>query len=175
MCLGRLTANTAYATRILTPQLTYRVSTPGWFNYEDTPGNFLLVPPRNDLPGVNAGTSDFLGVYTAIVPARVVEPDGCVIEPVPGTWKSPVAAWFRGRPNLRASRPVAVSIGGLRGGAVDLRTKPGATLTNCRIGGQQFSSGRERRTCWSSPPPARAASSLARDRSTAPAQSTSRA
>jgi hypothetical protein len=107
-CLGPLTAGTAYTTKIFTPQLTYRVSTPGWFNYEDTPGNFLPVPPRNDLPGVTAGTSDFLGVYTAILPARVVEPDGCVIQPVPGTWTSPeaVAAWFRGRPNLRASRPI---------------------------------------------------------------------
>jgi hypothetical protein len=140
-CLGPLTAGTAYTTKIFTPQLTYRVSTPGWFNYEDTPGNFLLVPPRNDLPGVNAGTSDFLGVYTAIVPARVVEPDGCVIQPVPGTWTTPeaVAAWFLGRPDLRASRPIAVSIGGLRGVAVDLRTRPGAHLTTCRVEGQRFS------------------------------------
>jgi len=139
-CLGRLTPRTSYTTKIFTPQLTYQVPTRGWFNYEDTPGNFLLVPPRNDLPGVNAGTSDYLGVYTAIVPAKITQADGCVIAPVPGAWTSPdaVAAWFRKQRNLDTSRPVRVSVGGLRGVVVDLRTKPGATLSTCTVDGQRL-------------------------------------
>jgi hypothetical protein len=32
---------------------------------EDLPGNFLLVPPGSTLDGVNAGTSDDVGVYQA--------------------------------------------------------------------------------------------------------------
>jgi hypothetical protein len=99
-----------------------------------------LVPPRNDLPGVNAGTSDFLGVYTAIAPARIAQADGCVVEAVPGAWATPrrVAAWFRTRVDLEVTPPDRVSIGGLRGVVVDLRTKPGARLSTCTVDSQRL-------------------------------------
>jgi hypothetical protein len=60
-CLGKLTPGT-YKTVVFSPTITYTVPK-GWRNFEDTPGNFLLVPSRGDLPGVNAGTSDFVGIY----------------------------------------------------------------------------------------------------------------
>ena len=63
-CLGKLKAGT-HKTVVFRPTLTYTVPA-GWTNFEDTPGNFLLVPARGALPGVNAGTSDFIGVYTSV-------------------------------------------------------------------------------------------------------------
>ena len=50
-CLGELAPGT-YTTVVFTPTLTYTVPS-GWSNFEDTPGNFLLVPTRGSLPGVN--------------------------------------------------------------------------------------------------------------------------
>lgn len=91
LCLGELTANHTYTTQLFTPDLSYRVSVPDWSNYGDTPGNFLLVPPKNDLPGVNAGTADFLGVYTAITPSRITQRVGCATEPIAGSGASPQA------------------------------------------------------------------------------------
>ena len=49
-CLGRLSAGT-YRTTVFSPGITYRVPK-GWQNLEDTPGNFLLVPPGQELEGV---------------------------------------------------------------------------------------------------------------------------
>jgi hypothetical protein len=60
VCLGRLRGS-LYQTVTFKPQIRYGVPS-GWANYEDTPGNFLLVPPGYDLKGVNAGTSDFIGI-----------------------------------------------------------------------------------------------------------------
>ena len=139
-CLGELSADQRYTTKVFGPRLTYRVPISGWFNYEDTPGNFLLVPPKNDLPGVNAGTADFLGVYTAIAPARIIRRKECETELQPGAGTSPkvMAAWFRRQPDLVVSSPEPVRVGGLRGVVLDLRTKPGAKLTSCTVGGQEI-------------------------------------
>ena len=138
-CLGALNASTTYTTQVFTPQLTYRVPTGGWFNYEDTPGNFLLVPPGDDLAGVTAGTSDFIGVYTSVVPAQITEPNGCVIEPFAGPWTpAKMASWFKKQPDLTTSRALPASIGGLRGVVVDLRTKPGAKLNSCTDQGHRI-------------------------------------
>lgn len=138
-CLGTLDAGTTYTTQVFEPQLSYRVPARGWSNYEDTPGNFLLVPPGDDLPGVNAGTSDFIGVYTAVVPARITDPNGCLIDQLSGSWTpTRMASWFTRQPDLITSRALPVSIGGLEGVMVDLRTKPGARLTSCTDGGQRI-------------------------------------
>ena len=138
-CLGALDARTAYTTQIFTPALSYQVPTQGWRNYEDTPGNFLLVPPGNDLPGVNAGTSDFIGTYTSVAPARLTDPKGCIIQTVPGDWTpAKMAAYYRQRPNLTTSRPVRITIGGLTGVMLDMRTKPGSKLDVCTVEGQRL-------------------------------------
>ena len=65
-CLGPLDPG-AYTTTMFEPTLTYSVPQ-GWSNMEDLRGNFLLLPPGGALDGVNAGTSDYLGVYTSVVP-----------------------------------------------------------------------------------------------------------
>ncbi len=139
-CLGDLFAGTEYATQVFHPQLTYSVPIAGWSNYEDTPGNFLLVPPQNDLPGVNAGTSDFLGVYTAISPSRIVEPEGCSTELLPDAGASPeaMASWFQQQPDLDATQPAPVQIDGLQGVVIDLRSKPAADQSFCIIDGKQI-------------------------------------
>lgn len=63
-CLGPLSAGT-YTTVTFHPRITYTVPA-GWSNFEDLPGNFLLVPPGGTLTGVNDNTSDFVGVYASI-------------------------------------------------------------------------------------------------------------
>jgi hypothetical protein len=135
--LGKLSARTDYTTRLFTPQLTYRVPRAGWSNYEDTAGNFLLVPPGNDLSGVNAGSSDFVGVYTSVVPAQISEPDGCIIEPLSGDWTpAKMATWFERRPNLTTRRRVPTTLGGLHGVSIDLRIKSNAHMDTCRDQGR---------------------------------------
>jgi hypothetical protein len=139
LCLGELDPGISYTTKVFTPELTYRVPTSNWFNYEDTPGNFLLVPPGNDLAGVNAGTSDFIGVYTAVVPARIIDPSSCVFEAVPGNWSpETMAVYYRKRPNLTTSRVLPVAIGGLTGVMVDMRMKPGSKPDVCNLEGERL-------------------------------------
>ena len=129
----------SYHTQGLAPTLTYRVPTKGWFNEEDLAGNFLLVPPGNDLEGVNAGTSDMIGVYTSVAPSRLTSTGQCDISMVRGVRPTPaaMAAWFSARPNLVVSKPRAVTIDSLRGVSIDLRTRPGARLESCTDSGQK--------------------------------------
>jgi hypothetical protein len=138
-CLGELEAAHSYHTQGLAPTLTYRVPTKGWFNGEDLPGNFLLVPPGNDLEGVNAGTSDMIGVYTSVAPSRLTSTGQCDISMVRGVPPTPaaMAAWFSARQNLVVSKPRAVTIDSLRGVSIDLRTRPGARLESCTDSGQK--------------------------------------
>src|SRR3954463_5401918 len=136
-CLGALEAGRDYATDIFNPVISYRVPTAGWFNYEDTPGNFLLVPPGSDLPGVNAGTSDFIGVYRAIAPSQFRPGPGCRTSPVTGITATPdaVAAWIGQQPLLDVTAPAPVQVGGLHGLVVDIRAQP-APLPTCQLGNE---------------------------------------
>jgi hypothetical protein len=115
-CLGMLDAG-MYHTVIFEPQITYTVPD-GWANYEDTPGNFLLVPPGYTLGGVNAGTSDYIGIYTS-----VAAPNGCN----PGTASgvdetvSGIAGWIAAIPGLVTTQPRNVSVGGYQGVVLDTR------------------------------------------------------
>jgi hypothetical protein len=119
-CLGPIPAG-RYTTKIFTPQLTYTVPA-GWSNLEDTPGNFLLVPPGGHLEGVNAGTSDFIGVYTSVVPIA-----GCKSSPPPGVDITPPAfsRWLRNHPGFSATKAHPTTVGGLHGVVVDLRVVKG--------------------------------------------------
>jgi hypothetical protein len=123
-CLGRLAAGT-YTTQIFHPTLTYTVPA-GWKNYEDTPGNFLLVPPHGNLPGVNAGTSDFIGIYTSVAP-----PKGCEIGVEPGVLATVAGyrGWAKRQPGFRNPRFRPVKVGGLSGIVADLRLARGWTKT----------------------------------------------
>jgi hypothetical protein len=115
-CLGHLAAGT-YTTGVFHPAITYRVPA-GWANYEDNPGNFPLVPPGGNLPGVNAGTSDFIGIYTSVGP-----PKGCEDGVAPGVLPTPAGyrKWAAHKPGFRDPRFRPVSVGGLSGIVADLR------------------------------------------------------
>jgi hypothetical protein len=113
-CLGLVAAGT-YTTQIFDPTLSYTVPA-GWANMEDTPGNFLLLPPKQSLEGVNAGTSDYIGVYTSVFPVNGCDtPDGDVVTP------AQYVRWMTKNPGLVVTGDQAVSVGGLSGRVVDLR------------------------------------------------------
>jgi|HubBroStandDraft_6_1064221.scaffolds.fasta_scaffold27592_3 hypothetical protein len=116
-CLGPLQAGT-YHTVVFHPQITYTVPA-GWENDEDTPGNFLLVPPGGSLAGVNAGTSDYLGVYSGVA-AEMQDCSGEVSAPGVGTAPGQIAAYWAGLPTIKVTAPRAVTIGGLSGVVVDI-------------------------------------------------------
>lgn len=111
------------------PQLTYVVSD-GWQNFEDTPGNFLLVPPGFDLAGVNAGGSEYIGVYASVVAASAECSTPVLAErPEPGVGLTPaaIAAEFVDRPGLIVTTPEAISIGGREGVVLDVTMDPSWT------------------------------------------------
>lgn len=110
-CLGPLGAGTYESTEFRTG-VTYSVPD-GWSNQEDLPGNFLLVPPSSTLEGVNAGTSDYIGMYDGIAAASA----DCDESPQPGVEATPeaMADWYAGLPGLEMSEPQQVTIGGLFG------------------------------------------------------------
>ena len=131
-CLGAISAGT-YTTTVFEPQLMYTVPT-GWSNFEDTPGNFLLVPPSFDLPGVNGGTSDFIGVYAA-----VAAPNGCdsgTAEGVVTTYEG-LTNWVRRYPAISLTKFHAVTVGGLHGVVMDVRIAPTWKRTCPYSGGQR--------------------------------------
>lgn len=120
-CLGPIAAG-SYTTVTFQPRLTYRVQS-GWANFEDLPGNFLLVPPGGNLPGVNAGTSDYVGVYTSIAG----DAQDCSGQPAPGVGltASDIATWMTQQRGLTTAGRKQVAIGGLRGEVLDIRMTKG--------------------------------------------------
>ncbi|MEO8899657.1 MAG: hypothetical protein ABI352_09825 [Candidatus Dormibacter sp.] len=82
------------------------------------PGNFLLVPPGGDLPGVNAGTSDYVGVATSIAP----DAQDCSGKRAPGVGPSAsdIITWMTQQPGLSTTGRKPVAIGGLRGEVLDI-------------------------------------------------------
>src|SRR5436305_13161512 len=132
-CIGPLTAHRQYTTVLFDPAITYSVPAAGWNNFEDLPGNFLLVPPGNDLAGVNAGTSDFIGVYASIAAARFTDLSSCAdarIDAI-GTTPHAIAGWIGRQRALDVTAPTAVTVGGLHGVRIDVRVRPGARLPTC--------------------------------------------
>ena len=109
-----------YTTQLFQPHLTYTVPA-GWSNFEDLPGNFLLVPPGGALDGVNGGTSDYIGIYTSVLPNS--DCNGAIpdIDMTPAG----MAGWFADAPGFDSSNNHAVTVGGLSGQAIDLKMKPG--------------------------------------------------
>jgi hypothetical protein len=114
-CRGELDPGT-YSSISLRPKLTYTVPV-GWINAFDHSGMFGLVPPGGDFSAVDSGKSDYLDVFTSIASAKDGCPDGN------GAARTPEAfvSWLRRRPGVAMTEPVAVTVGGLSGVAVDLR------------------------------------------------------
>lgn len=130
VCLGVLSAGT-YTTQIFTPEITYTVPN-GWQNFEDTPGNFLLVAPGYDLRGVNEGGSDYIGIYTSIAAAnRLCSTEAEVQSDQPGVARtsSAIADEFMQRPGLATTPSTPVSVGGLSGVVLDITLTDGWTGT----------------------------------------------
>ena len=93
----------------MVPSVTYRVPS-GWYNSTDEGGEFSLVPPGGTLAGVDAGTSDFIGVY-----AQVAAPDpncGDGQAPGVGTTPSAIAAWIARQPGLSSTKARVVLVSG---------------------------------------------------------------
>jgi hypothetical protein len=130
VCLGLLKAGT-YTTMRFRPDTTYTVPD-GWQNFEDTPGNFLLVAPGYDLRGVNEGGSDFIGIYTSISAAnRLCSTEAEVQSDEPGVARtsSAIADEFMRRPGLATTPSIPVSVGGLSGVVLDITLADGWTGT----------------------------------------------
>ena len=118
-CLGKVAAGT-YTTAVFQPDLTYTVPG-GWANYEDLPGNFLLVPPGGSPEGVNPGTSDYLGVYTSVAaPGRCT---GEASQTEPRSFDG-LVAFLKKHPRLKVSNVHDVIVGGLKGVRMDIRMGP---------------------------------------------------
>ena len=120
-CLGPLTGGT-YASVEFQAGVTYTVPD-GWANYEDLPGNFLLVPPSGTLEGVNAGTSDYIGMYDGTAPASA----NCDEVPEPGIETTPeaMAEWYVSLAGLDTTEPSPVHLGGLMGRVFDVALAKG--------------------------------------------------
>jgi hypothetical protein len=116
-CLGNVQPGT-YHTVTFHPEITYTVPA-GWANFEDLPGNFLLIPPGGDAAGVNPGTSDFLGIYSGIA-AEKLECTG--EESAPGVAMEPaaIAAYWATLPSIKVTSTRPATIGGLSGVVVDM-------------------------------------------------------
>jgi hypothetical protein len=129
-CLGPLAAGT-YSTTVFEVPITYTVPD-GWANLEDLPGNFLLIPPGGSLQGVDAGTSDYMGIYVSIA-ATSGDCDGPQAgQEALGVGRTPsaIAAELATHPGVHATTPVPVTVGGLSGIVFDL-TIPVSYSTVC--------------------------------------------
>ena len=94
----------------------------GWANYEDLPGNFLLVPPGGSLDGVDAGTSDYIGIFQGVAVA-----DECARRGRARRGHSraaEMAAALAAREGLVVTEPVPVEVGGLSGLMIDIDLDP---------------------------------------------------
>jgi pimeloyl-ACP methyl ester carboxylesterase len=122
VCLGPLAAGTYHTTAFMTP-ITYTVPE-GWANYEDLPGNFLLVPPGGSLDGVDAGTSDYIGIFLGAAVAAECEERA---EPGVGLRPTAMAEALAAREGLVVTEPVPVEVGGLPGLMIDIDLDPAQT------------------------------------------------
>jgi hypothetical protein len=124
-CLGPLSAGTFTTADFVLP-ITYTVPD-GWDSEEDLLGNFLLLLPGQRLEGVNAGTSDFVGIYHAVAVAS----ENCeeLAEYTVGRSPAAIAEYFAGHPGLVTDGPEPVSVGGLDGLRIDVRLSPGWDAT----------------------------------------------
>jgi hypothetical protein len=126
-CRGPLAAGT-YSTVTFGPTITYTVPA-GWANVEDLPGNFSLLPPGGTVAGINAGTSDFIGVYTSVA----ADGSDCTAQPAQGVGlsASAIAQALATRPGLASTAPEATTVGGLKGLVLDVKLKKGGTKQAC--------------------------------------------
>jgi hypothetical protein len=120
-CLDTLAAGT-YTTDAFQPGLTYTMPE-GWQNLSDLQGEVFFLAPGQSLEGVNAGGSDYIGVYTSVRALnRRCRTEAEAASDQPGVARTPqaLAAEFQARRGLATTTPRAVSIGGLSGLVMDI-------------------------------------------------------
>jgi hypothetical protein len=124
-CLGVLAAGT-YSTTSFMPSITYTVPEGGWGNWEDREGIFVLLPPGETFAGLEADTSDWIGVFHSVGAVR----PGCDEEVEPGVVSvKELTRWFARQPGLAVTKPQPISVGGLNGVMIDLSLASGWTNT----------------------------------------------
>lgn len=124
-CLGVVSAGT-YSTTSFTPSITYTVPHDGWSNGEDRVGIFVLLAPGESFAGVEADTSDWIGVFRSVGAAAA----GCDEEVEPGVVSAQALTdWFTRQPGLVVTEPQPTSVGGLSGLMIDLSLAPDWTGT----------------------------------------------
>lgn len=115
-CLGEVPAGT-HTARTFRPTLTYTLPA-GWTNFNDSPGNFGLVPPGGDWSAVVSGSpsTDRVGVFQRIAPtgSRCGDDAGGVRS------AAAYVRWLKANPGLRVTRPKRVTVGGLSGFVLDV-------------------------------------------------------
>jgi hypothetical protein len=124
-CLGVLSAGT-YSTTSFTPSITYTVPHDGWANMEDRDGIFVLLAPGESFAGVEADTSDWIGVFRSVGAAAA----GCDEKVEPGVVSAQALTdYFARQAGLVVTKPQPTSVGGLSGLMIDLSLAPGWTQT----------------------------------------------
>jgi hypothetical protein len=120
-CLGILRPGRTYTSHSFRPKFTFRVPT-GWANYLDIAGLYLLQPPGARPPGTSIEGS-FIGLEARVAPEAL----DCQSR-VKGVATAPAAivAWMSKQRDLVVSHRHAVTVGGLRGIALDIRMARGA-------------------------------------------------
>ena len=132
-CLGPIPDGT-YTTVQFQPPIAYAVPADGWFNSEDLPGLFTLIPPGFSVgPDSNEPTGDYILIATSVVAANA----DCTESEQPGVGHTAaaLAAEFAQRPGLTTTTPTPVSVGGLQGLVLDIRMADGWTQTCFYSGG----------------------------------------
>jgi predicted Ser/Thr protein kinase len=124
-CRGELPAGT-YTTRTFKPTLTFAVPV-GWTNFNDSPGNFGLVPPGGDWVAVVTGDppTDRIGVYQRIAPTG----SRCGDDVAPVRSAAAYVRWLQADPGLDVTRLRRVTLSGLSGYVLDLSVRRGWTRT----------------------------------------------
>jgi hypothetical protein len=115
-----------YSTTSFTPPITYTVPDDGWSNGEDRVGIFVLLAPGESMAGLEADTSDWIGVFRSVGAAA----GGCDEKVEPGVVSAQALTdWFTSQPGLVVTTPQPTSVGGLTGLMIDLSLAPGWTET----------------------------------------------
>ena len=129
-CLGALDPGT-YRTTTFEPSFRYTVPA-GWWNIQDTSGNYVLLPPGESLSSFDMGVSDYIGVY-----ASVAAPAGCDVYPDSSvvTTVQAYVGWLQEQPSLLVSEPTPIVVGGLNGTQVDVSLSNGPACSDPDVTG----------------------------------------
>jgi serine/threonine-protein kinase len=124
-CRGEMPAGT-YTSRTFKPALTFTVPV-GWTNFNDSPGNFGIVPPSGDWWAVvhTGAPTDRIGVWQRVAPTG----SRCGDDPAAVRSAAAYVRWLQATPGLVITKLRRATVGGLSGFVLDLRMQRGWTKT----------------------------------------------